>query len=367
MRWYVSYPILAAGLAFAVETLFPGGPATTQTVVLVAPNAPASKPIIAAQHEASSPAPQVITYGSLETSSTAEAAPPADRGRGDASRGSLLDYLAGKLAPLDLAGTLAPLVVTAPAPVSAAEQAIEAGWKSAVIREGEPVFGKALSQKQIDPPRYALTRDIQTELKRVGCYLGEIDGVWGSGSKRAILVFMDRVNASLPAQDPDVFMLSLLRAQDAFVCGATCPRGQSLAGNGRCVPSMLVAHARKPAGTGAADIGDAVVADAVDAEAASDPAAWAPVVTAARTDFPPSPYGRMGIGGPRPQESFDRRAALDDAPVTAETNVLVSQAPDEAIERPRAKKSASRSKSASRPRSSYRHVQRLFEHPLGRM
>ena len=49
-----------------------------------------------------------------------------------------------------------------------------------------------------DAQRIELIRNLQRELKRVGCYQGEVDGDWGSGSRRAMSTFTERVNASLP-------------------------------------------------------------------------------------------------------------------------------------------------------------------------
>jgi hypothetical protein len=228
----------------------------------------------------------------------------------------------------------------------------------------------------------ALTQDIQRELQRVGCYPGEIDGVWGGGSQRAILHFMDRVNASLPTRDPDVFMLSLIRSQTAAVCGTSCPRGQSLTANGRCLPTTLVA----------------------EADEAGSEDAWSPVVAEAR-DRNSLPYGRMGVGGPIPDDDAQelssgwtqgtgaaprgdglaRTAALETSSVN-ELQIEPAPAPDAAassfdtdvvaaypaiatqgrVSAPRAAKSRERER-PSRTTRSYRQVQHLFQHPLGRM
>lgn len=96
---------------------------------------------------------------------------------------------------------------------------------------------------------YELVRRLQGELKRVGCYEGEIDGDWGPGSKRAMAAFTDRVNASLPTQQPDYILLTLVQGHTQPACGATCPSGQSVSDSGRCVANTVVARAtpRKPA------------------------------------------------------------------------------------------------------------------------
>ena len=68
-------------------------------------------------------------------------------------------------------------------------------------------------------PREELVRNLQREFKRVGCYHGDVDGSWGVGSKRAMGAFTDRVNASLPVEQPDFILLTLLQGQSGAICG----------------------------------------------------------------------------------------------------------------------------------------------------
>jgi len=86
-----------------------------------------------------------------------------------------------------------------------------------------------------------LVREVQRELKRVGCYFQEINGVWSPGTRRATKEFMDRVNAVLPLDAPDPAFLALLRSERTVVCGNTCPAGQDLTKDNRCFPSALLA------------------------------------------------------------------------------------------------------------------------------
>lgn len=370
MRWYISYPVLAAGLAFGFETFYPAqsGISVSPAVATHALPEPINQPVVVLASEtpdefasrvgAFSPGVHLVAASGPAPSST----PPESS--------SVLDYLAQALTPSE-----DEPVPPAPQRVTLAE------WKSAIVRAPEAT---RVAEASEPISRDALTRDIQRELQRVGCYLGEIDGIWGGGSKRAVLMFMDRVNAALPTRDPDVFMLSLVKAQSSSVCGASCPRGQSLTPAGRCMPSTLVAHADDEAGP------------------SSDPSldeTWAPVV-AHSADRAPPPFGRMSIGGPKPDdvqelsagwsrvtsttapsEPMARTAALEvtvaDDPASAATrspDVARSSFDTDAIAEPlagkRSRVSADRPKARrDRPRytSSYRQVQHLFQHPLGRM
>lgn len=365
MRWYVSYPILATGLAFGFDTFFPDAPdlsrpaeAQIQARSVVEP--PVAPTVLTATENDALPATRLAAFSPGAKLLAVKPEPTV-------ASTSVLDYLAQTLMPRDAA------------PARPTSDAVVA-WTSAIVRH-EPTARDVPKEARLDKAlsRVELARDIQRELQRVGCYLGEIDGVWGGGSKRAIAIFMDRVNAALPTREPDVFMLSLLRGQDSSVCGASCPRGQSLTASGRCVPSTLVAQA------------DSRRQSAPPAEA------WEPVVAEADLAPRPVPYGRMSIGGPKADdvaelssgwsrvtgepartEQFDRTAALDMLPETDDpgladargAGVASSSFDSDAIPVRRSKPEVTRAKrraSAPRRTSTYRQVQRLFQHPLGRM
>jgi hypothetical protein len=95
--------------------------------------------------------------------------------------------------------------------------------------------------------RKRLAQAIQTELRRVGCYHGNIDGDWDADSRRAMKAFNDRVNASLPVTQADYILLTLLQGHAAKVCGTVCPSGQALADDGTCQPRSVLTEARRRA------------------------------------------------------------------------------------------------------------------------
>lgn len=64
-----------------------------------------------------------------------------------------------------------------------------------------------------------LTRSLQSELQRVGCYHGAIDGDWGPMSKRAMSEFTGHMNASLPVDRPDQILLHMVRGFSGRACG----------------------------------------------------------------------------------------------------------------------------------------------------
>lgn len=77
----------------------------------------------------------------------------------------------------------------------------------------------------------SLTREIQRELKRVGCYDGEENGRWNAQSRLAMKAFIDQVNARLPVDRPDSILLRLAQGHQGRACGAaarTLPAPPSL-------------------------------------------------------------------------------------------------------------------------------------------
>ena len=164
------------------------------------------------------------------------------------------------------------------------------------VEPTEPTVRKVSSTRPGDGDmRLALTRDLQRELKRVGCYDGKIDGDWGTGSRMAMKTFTERVNATLPVDEPDDILLALVHGQKDKTCGK-CPPGQGFAENGRCLPSALLAQSAKRA------LSKRELATTENTRAPAErikPATttWADTTRAPSTPAPPI-EGRMAIGGP---------------------------------------------------------------------
>ena len=138
---------------------------------------------------------------------------------------------------LATATAAAPTAVTTKAPSS---------WQTTVA-VATPAPTPAVLPKTLSPTdpdaRYKLVLDIQQQLKRVGCYWGRMDGSWGLATKDAMKEFTDRVNATLPLDEPDYVQLTLIQSHGEKTCGA-CPAGQSLSASGRCVGLPITAQAK---------------------------------------------------------------------------------------------------------------------------
>lgn len=116
---------------------------------------------------------------------------------------------------------------------------------STVVQSDRAVAAPLRSANPADPEtRAELASDLQRELRRVGCYGGEITGTWNAATRRAMAAFMDRANATLPFDDPDYVLLALVQSHQDIACTAECPAGQISDGD-RCVPRAVVAQATK--------------------------------------------------------------------------------------------------------------------------
>jgi hypothetical protein len=89
-------------------------------------------------------------------------------------------------------------------------------------RRNEPSNLAPLTQlRNVPVPKdiATLTREIQRELKRIGCYDGDIHGRWNAQSRQAMKIFTDYVNAKLPIERPDYILLRLAQGHQGKVCG----------------------------------------------------------------------------------------------------------------------------------------------------
>ena len=147
--------------------------------------------------------------------------------------------------------------------------------------------------------RASMARDLQLELRRVGCYGGELNGVWTPATRKAMKAFTDRVNATLPIEEPDDILLTLVQAHQGEACGKPCPAGQGLSDDGRCLPGAILAQAAKK---GLSPTAPTARQKAGQPAEKPTPAIAPWTTTAAAIPAPqpgPRPIGRMALAGPR--------------------------------------------------------------------
>lgn len=79
-----------------------------------------------------------------------------------------------------------------------------------------------------------LPRALQTELRRVGCNTGAVDGNWNAASQRAVELFNKHAGMKLEAKTASTDALDAIKAKTSRVCPLVCGHGLRADGD-RCV------------------------------------------------------------------------------------------------------------------------------------
>ncbi len=79
-----------------------------------------------------------------------------------------------------------------------------------------------------------LARRLQQELKRVGCYVNDVDGNWGQGSRTSLEAFQRRTGLALKDFEPSPDAWSAVSSQLVRVCPLRCANGE-VEQSGSCV------------------------------------------------------------------------------------------------------------------------------------
>ena len=82
--------------------------------------------------------------------------------------------------------------------------------------------------------RETLTRNLQTALKRVGCFAADVDGKLDEKSQTALGAFVQRTKLDLATDRPTDQALSVVNARTTRICPLQCKDGEIESG-GRCV------------------------------------------------------------------------------------------------------------------------------------
>jgi hypothetical protein len=167
-------------------------------------------------------------------------------------------------------------------------------------RSGDAVPSRTAA---IPRDRDSLARELQKELRRVGCYEGELNGVWTPATRRAMKTFTDRVNATLPVDEPDAVLYVMVQSQQERVCGKPCPVDQGLSEDGRCVPNAILAKAARSA------VATHVPASGGSAGKPLPARSWSATVTATR----PTPPAVGAPAAPMPPQALP---VIQPAPAT---------------------------------------------------
>jgi hypothetical protein len=82
--------------------------------------------------------------------------------------------------------------------------------------------------------QFIIARELQSELKRVGCDPGNIDGDWNAASRRALENFNEHAGTNLDVEVANFSALSVVRSRMSRICPVACDRGSRVRGS-RCL------------------------------------------------------------------------------------------------------------------------------------
>lgn len=96
-----------------------------------------------------------------------------------------------------------------------AKAAAEKKAKEEKVAALTPPTDRSDQQTTVDPPR-----SLQTELRRVGCNTGSVDGNWNTASQRALDLFNKHAGMKLEVKVASVDALDAVKAKSARVLPA---------------------------------------------------------------------------------------------------------------------------------------------------
>ncbi|MDX2204237.1 MAG: peptidoglycan-binding domain-containing protein [Hyphomicrobiaceae bacterium] len=107
----------------------------------------------------------------------------------------------------------------------------------------EAKLGADLPAPTVPSDPQDVTKSLQAELKRVGCFAGAIDGVWGGTTKVALADFVRRSKLDVPTDIPTSAAVQTVKSQLNRICPLDCGAGR-IERNGTCVAKAAPTPAR---------------------------------------------------------------------------------------------------------------------------
>ncbi len=138
--------------------------------------------------------------------------------------------------PSIILGEIAPTLAGFEVPAAETLDYTDLAARRALRGSDPAAFENAVSNGAYDPPQPELARAMQTELSRMNCYTGGIDGQWGNGSRTAVQRYYQTLNVAAPSLDPaqDVFRQFILK--DDVSCPAPVQASAPRATNNAATP-----------------------------------------------------------------------------------------------------------------------------------
>lgn len=241
------------------------------------------------------------------------------------------------------AAPMEPRLVSGPTPASPPVKAVR-------ISDPPPKSGEA---------QRALSRNIQRELQRVGCYAGSVDGDWTPATQSAMRAFNDSVRVQLPVTAPDYILLTLLQGHTTRACRSADPTITA-----KVQPTRPTTRAEAPSPASPVQRPATIAQPSPSVQPAPSPlvppvAVTAPVAGPVVIPSAAPLPGRMAIGAPPAQIAPPTPYATQPAavPPPSVTETVYPQEPPKATDR-RASPPRATPRRASSPRGTFSDLNR---------
>lgn len=93
----------------------------------------------------------------------------------------------------------------------------------APVPDAEPVVSPDADSPSETTPPEDVALLVQTELRRLGCYRGQLDGDWGPRSAAALVLYSAQAGVNFGGRAPDATILASLKQKSGTVCNAQSP------------------------------------------------------------------------------------------------------------------------------------------------
>ncbi|MCP3368490.1 caspase family protein [Bradyrhizobium cajani] len=95
----------------------------------------------------------------------------------------------------------------------------------AVAAPGQDNKGARVAALSTAPPQADLAKSVQSELSRVGCFTGAVDGEWNAASQRSLALFNRHAGTKLEVKLASLDALDAVKLRPSRVCPLICDRG----------------------------------------------------------------------------------------------------------------------------------------------
>jgi len=116
-------------------------------------------------------------------------------------------------------------------PAAEKAQTEKAQTEKAQAEKAQPERTTNLASVNPAPPQADLTKSVQAELRRVGCFTAATDGEWNAASQRSMALFNRHAGTRFDVKVASLDALDAIKLKSSRVCPLVCEHGLKAEGN----------------------------------------------------------------------------------------------------------------------------------------